>query len=961
MRSGKVQQLNPLPLIIMFFIIFMISLFSGYLYYNNQKKNILDAGKQELSGITDLKVKQLTQWRQERISDGLLLSKNLPVVRALKKFIQNGNDEILKSDLIDLFRRMTDETDFKDVLLVDSKYNVRLFYPKQDTVIGNFLSPKLPDIVKNGQVMLTDLHYTGKVSFVHLDLIIPFRNPDAADSSVFGLLIMRIDPGNVMFPVIRSWPVKSKTSESFIFNRQGDSIVYLSELKHVTDAPLSFRKPASDEKLAASMALRGIHETTNAIDYRGVAVIAAMKQVPESSWYMLAKTDRSEILTKLNDQMHYVSIIIILINIITLFLCVALWWQRRVGFYKQNYENEQERLALEKHYNYILRFANDIILLLDNDFTIIEANDKAIETYRYSRNELIGINLKSLLAETSLKNFFATNISILHEKGFAIFEAVHRRKDGEEFPVEVSSRKVDIEGVTYYQSIMRDITERKWAEESLKQSEEKFRKVFEDSPIGMVTTHKDQTILRANKAFCEMLGYSEKDLSGLTFRDFTHPDYIADNEVSLLRLVSREIPVYRTEKRYVRSDGKNIWGSTTVSLIRNNNGEVNFILVMVEDITARKISETELERSLSLQHATIESTADGILVVDNNGMIVLYNQRFAEMWQIPDEIMKMMLDESALNYVLDQLVSPEDFISKVRELYIDPEAVSTDFLRFRDGRIFERYSMPQKVGGKSMGRVWSFRDITLNKKTEAELIASKEKAEESDRLKTAFLHNISHEIRTPMNAILGFSALLNEQDTDIAERKQYTDIIFQSSSQLLSIINDIVDLASIESGQVRINASEINLNRILQRIHDQFSYRQVRGKIELSLVTPLPEEKTNIVTDSTKLVQIISNLINNAFKFTAKGKIEFGYKKGEGFFEIFVSDTGIGIPADHMQKIFDRFYQVDSAVSRQFSGAGIGLSISKAYVELLGGTIWVKSEPGNGTEFRFTIPFKPKR
>ncbi len=206
---------------------------------------------------------------------------------------------------------------------------------------------------------------------------------------------------------------------------------------------------------------------------------------------------------------------------------------------------------------------------------------------------------------------------------------------------------------------------------------------------------------------------------------------------------------------------------------------------MVEDITSRKSAEAELEKSFSLQNATLESTADGILVVNSEGKVVRYNRKFAEMWRIPESVLGKWKIRPALSFVMDQLKNPDDFINKVKDLYSDPEAITSDILEFSDGRVFDRYSQPQKIGGKTVGRVWSFRDITERKKAEAELIAAKEKAEESDRLKTAFLHNVSHEIRTPMNAILGFSALLNEPGISDEERSQFTDVIFQSGNQLL--------------------------------------------------------------------------------------------------------------------------------------------------------------------------------
>jgi PAS domain S-box-containing protein len=650
-------------------------------------------------------------------------------------------------------------------------------------------------------------------------------------------------------------------------------------------------------------------------------------------------------------------IIIIILFILTAGLLLGIIeWNENARFYREKYETELDHLALRKHFDSILKLANDIIFLTDRNMVIIEANDRAAEVYQRDRNELIGMSLTKIRAPGALKDLEEEN-RMIDEIGYATYETTHIRKDGTIIPLEISARKVEIEGVKYFQSICRDITERKFAEETLRESEERFRKIFEESPFSIAMAGKDLGIIRANSAFCKMLGYTEDELKTFTLKDFTHHDNIPGGDVSMLRLVAEEIPVYHTENRYLRKDKSIIWGSTTISIIRNNNDEVQYFLAMIEDITLRKKAETDLEKSFSLLKATLESTADGILVVDGKGKIVQYNQKFTEMWRIPQGVMEYKDDMKTIRYVMDQLSNAEEFVSQIERLYTADEETTSDLLEFKDGRVFERYSQPQKISGRSVGRVWSFRDITERKRAEAELIAAKERAEESDRLKTAFLHNVSHEIRTPMNAIIGFSALLNEPDTTEADRRQFIDIIFQSGSQLLSIINDIVDIANIESGQVKVNIKEMNLNSSLRSLDEQFSYKEQPDVISINLNIGLPDEKSLILTDSTKLIQILSNLINNATKFTREGRIDFGYKLKDGFLEFFVKDTGIGIPPEHHKKIFERFFQVDNVVSRKFGGTGLGLSICKAYVELLGGKIWVNSRPGEGTAFSFTIPY----
>ncbi|KAF0129190.1 MAG: hypothetical protein FD155_2679 [Bacteroidetes bacterium] len=239
-----------------------------------------------------------------------------------------------------------------------------------------------------------------------------------------------------------------------------------------------------------------------------------------------------------------------------------------------------------------------------------------------------------------------------------------------------------------------------------------------------------------------------------------------------------------------------------------------------------------------------------------------------------------------------------------------------------------------------------------------ELNIAKERAEESDRLKSAFLANMSHEIRTPMNGILGFSELLKDPDLTLEEQNEYLTLIEKSGTRMLNIINDIVDISKIETGLVQLNETQLNLNEMLQFMHQFFSKEAESKGLTFKFVQPLNETDALIMTDKEKIFALVTNLVKNAIKFTPKGSIEFGCKKMDENLEFFVSDTGIGIPKHRQAAIFDRFVQADLADKMAYQGAGLGLSIAKAYVEMLGGKIWVESEEGVGTTFFFTLPFK---
>ncbi|MPQ47142.1 hypothetical protein GCQ56_08940 [Marinifilum sp. N1E240] len=235
---------------------------------------------------------------------------------------------------------------------------------------------------------------------------------------------------------------------------------------------------------------------------------------------------------------------------------------------------------------------------------------------------------------------------------------------------------------------------------------------------------------------------------------------------------------------------------------------------------------------------------------------------------------------------------------------------------------------------------------------------AKEKAEEGNRLKSAFLQNISHEIRTPLNAVVGFSELLTLPNLTNEKRDYFSSIIIKNSDQLLSIVSDILTVSAIETDQQKVNIEDTCLDSLLQDLED--IYRQKYDGKEIVLIKRIPESLRGykIKTDKTKVNQIITNLLNNAFKFTDNGSIEFGIDFKNNNCEFFVKDSGIGIPEDMQDEIFNRFTQTNETISELYGGIGLGLSISKAFVELLGGKIWMKSEVGKGSNFYFTLPIK---
>ncbi|MDP2337313.1 MAG: ATP-binding protein [Bacteroidota bacterium] len=238
------------------------------------------------------------------------------------------------------------------------------------------------------------------------------------------------------------------------------------------------------------------------------------------------------------------------------------------------------------------------------------------------------------------------------------------------------------------------------------------------------------------------------------------------------------------------------------------------------------------------------------------------------------------------------------------------------------------------------------------------MIIAKDKAEESDKLKSAFLSNMSHEIRTPMNAIIGFSEFLLNPELSKDKLDRYVQIINASSQQLLSVINDIIDISKIEAGQFSVDLELVNINKLMDELFVTYKKLVDLKKLRLTYSSDSPNKLIQVKTDGNRIKQVICNLLNNAIKFTKEGEIQFGYTIHGNFIEFYVKDSGVGIAPENQSLIFQRFRQVEATNKQINEGNGLGLSISKALVEKLGGTISVNSEPGKGSSFVFTIPYE---
>jgi PAS domain S-box-containing protein len=549
-----------------------------------------------------------------------------------------------------------------------------------------------------------------------------------------------------------------------------------------------------------------------------------------------------------------------------------------------------------------------------------------------------------------------------------------------------------------------DITKQKQIEQALRLNEEKFSKTFKSSVAALlVTRYADGFFVDMNEEYCHLVGYTRNELIGrktTEFNIFVRPE---DRQFIINQLQQTgQIQNFEFQIRHRSGELKHVLFSQEIidvveekvivtsmfDITERKKGEL-LLKERTEEIEAQNEEYLQLNEELSQTNSELFEAKEraeesekqiktmfsalnaGIAIMGIHGEVLEWNSTFINYFGYAPEEFKKLTTRDITHP--DDIPQTMHYISQVINNHINSFRFEKRFLK-KDGTAFwvDLSGSALKKDDKVYAFLGVVYDITERKNIELqlqsqfnELKIAKEHAEESDRLKTAFLQNMSHEIRTPMNAIMGFSNLLLENSDNKAKLRKFTEIINQRCNDLLDIINDILDISKIESGLLPINIEETNLNEVFAEISVFFKEYQKRiEKHHIKLVSHFfgaPEDEY-ILTDKVKLKQIFINLISNAFKFTDEGRIDCGCKFDTNHNLLFyVTDTGIGIPEEKHQYVFERFAQLQQGSKRNIGGTGLGLSIVKALVNLLGGQVFLESEPGKGSTFSFTIPYKPSQ
>ncbi len=497
-------------------------------------------------------------------------------------------------------------------------------------------------------------------------------------------------------------------------------------------------------------------------------------------------------------------------------------------------------------------------------------------------------------------------------------------------------------------NLNEEIRERAKAEELLRESEERYRKLFEWALDAVFVADAETGILiDCNPAATRLLGMEKSEIVGKHQRSLHLPEKIKGEFSGTFKNHIGEKQDKTLETQVVTKSGEIKDVAIKASLLEINGKKV--LQGIFRDITEQKRSEEELKKLLSLHTATLEATADGILVVDLYGRVVSYNQQFLKLWKIPHSVAGTRDDKKLLSHVLDQLKDTEGFLAEVERLYSQPAEQSLDLLEFKDGRVFERFSKPQKFGNRIVGRVWSFRDITERKKAEQQQANLLEELEKTNQELKEFAYIISHDLKAPLRGITTIIGFIMEDYADKFDengRKQ-AELLGSRAERMHNLIDDVLRYSRV--GRENEEKVQVNLNSLVPEIIDLIT---PPGEISITIENELPE----IVCVRTRIAQVFQNLIENAVKYMDKpdGRVKVGCVKEAEFFKFSVSDNGPGIEEKHFEKIFKVFQTLNRR--DEVEGTGIGLSVVKKIVSTYGGCIWVESEVGRGSTFFFTLP-----
>ena len=604
-------------------------------FHRTQLAHLRQQVQDELASISGLKIQQLVAWRAERLGDGGVLSDSPFLIEAVARW-RSLPTAALTAQLRARFRSLQHHYGYQDVMLVDPAGQVLLSMTGAAGVVSGDDATALAQALRDRKVLLSEIHSGPEHPFPHLNVVAPLFDGDSTNATAVGALFLVADARQALYPLIRSWPTLSASAETLLVRRDGEQVLYLNELRHQTGTALTLRLPLSRSDLPAVRAIRGETGFIEGRDYRGVEVLALPRPVPNSAWFMVTKVDADEAYAAGRQRAELTLALLLTGGGLVVLLGLVLWQRHHRIQQKALTEAETARRQSDERYAQVLQGIND---------GIWDWNLQTHEVYLAPRwKAILGY------ADEELSNEEASFFARLHPDDKDTVLNAQRKlwQDDTPYQVElrlrhkdgryrwVESRGCAIRGPDGQPLRMlgaiTDITERKQAEEKLRESEEAFRAMFEVSSVGKVEAEPvTGRFLRVNAAFCRLTGYSEAELLQRTWQAITYPEDLPADLALFQQFVGGELPGFEREKRYVRPDGSVVWVRVTVNQVHDAAGRLVRVIGVIQDITERKQAEEMLRESRATLLAAMQHAPYGIILISKNSAIDFLNAAIVNM------------------------------------------------------------------------------------------------------------------------------------------------------------------------------------------------------------------------------------------------------------------------------------------------------------------------------------------
>ncbi len=603
----------------------VLLLFGGYLYYHYEANVIRKEKYGELEAIAKMKIKQINDWRKERLAEAEYFSTNNIFIQHVNQLLDHSNMLLSQEYFCQTLAPLKKNHGYKNIFLASLKADLLFTLDTAFNQIDSATTIFIKLFVTQKKISFSDFYLNSADSVAHLNIIAPVINKK---DNLITALVFSINPNDYLYPLIQSWPTPSKTSETFIVRKGGDSVLFLNELRHRKNTALKLRLPLSNENLPAVRAIKGYKGIYRGIDYRGVAVLAYSDSIPGTQWYMVAKVDNSEIFSELRYRMIVVLIIIAVLLISVMATTALLFNIRQREIYKQLFLKEKELRQSQETFRTILqdseRKFREALTYLDEGFYVSTLEGILLE-HNLSFNRILGYELSLDLRGVQLPDFwdnpkdredyvnelstkgvirtYLINAKTIDRRKIVVLANAHLVRDAKDEPIR-------IEGT------FLDITEQKRTEEALRESEERFRMIFEKGQFGLAISDSNFRFIAVNPAFCQMLGYTEDELTKFSFTDITPQYQVNTDKYHVEAMAQGTINQYVTEKQYLKKDGQLFWGHLVTTPVRNKEGKIVYYIAMVKDITERKRAEEEIKQLNADLEKRVEKRTAQLLIAN---------------------------------------------------------------------------------------------------------------------------------------------------------------------------------------------------------------------------------------------------------------------------------------------------------------------------------------------------------